>query len=100
MLYLFYFQFSGKMMVELESAITKLEEWGTGKGVIIYGSDHNFCSGGDLEFAQKTGTCKGGYKMATFMQNILGRLQNLLMITVAFIEGSGWSKMFTICFLV
>uniref|UniRef100_A0A1B6C159 Enoyl-CoA hydratase n=1 Tax=Clastoptera arizonana TaxID=38151 RepID=A0A1B6C159_9HEMI len=80
---------SGKMMVELESVIEKLEKWKKGKGVLIYGADNNFCSGGDLDFARKTSSSEGGFKMATFMQHVLGKLQDLPVITVAFIEGSG-----------
>uniref|UniRef100_A0A1B6L7V3 Ethylmalonyl-CoA decarboxylase n=1 Tax=Graphocephala atropunctata TaxID=36148 RepID=A0A1B6L7V3_9HEMI len=78
---------TGKMMVDLENAIRQLECWKTGKGILIHGAKENFCSGGDLNFAQKTGTAEGGYKMATYMQNVLTRLQNLPMISVAFIEG-------------
>uniref|UniRef100_A0A1B6FY39 Ethylmalonyl-CoA decarboxylase n=1 Tax=Cuerna arida TaxID=1464854 RepID=A0A1B6FY39_9HEMI len=78
---------TGKMMVDLSNAIKQLESWEAGKGILIYGADNNFCSGGDLNFAQKTGTAEGGYKMATFMQNVLTRLQNLPMVSVAFIEG-------------
>jgi enoyl-CoA hydratase/carnithine racemase len=77
------------MMVQLEEAISKLESWTEGKGLLIYGAEDNFCSGGDLNFAQKTGSPEGGYKMATFMQNALIRLQQLNLISVAFIDGFG-----------
>jgi len=78
---------TGLMMVQLEEAVSKLEKWTKGKGVLIYGAEDNFCSGGDLNFAQQTGTPEGGYKMATFMQNVLIRLQQLPLISVAFING-------------
>lgn len=76
-------------MVELDDVIKKLENWKSGKGLLIFGTDNNFCSGGDLHFAQSTGTPEGGYKMATYMQNVLLRLQQLPLISVAFIEGFG-----------
>lgn len=81
--------FPGKMMVDLESAVSQLESWKTAKGLLIMGVENNFCSGGDLDFAEKTATAEGGYKMAKFMQNILIRLQQLPLISVAFIEGFG-----------
>lgn len=81
--------FPGKMMVDLDSAVSQLESWKTAKGLLIMGVENNFCSGGDLDFAEKTATAEGGYKMAKFMQNILIRLQQLPLISVAFIEGFG-----------
>lgn len=84
--------FPGKMMVDLDSAVSQLESWKTAKGLLIMGVENNFCSGGDLDFAEKTATAEGGYKMAKFMQNILMRLQQLPLISVAFIEGFGKSN--------
>lgn len=81
--------FPGKMMVDFDSAVSQLESWKTAKGLLIMGVENNFCSGGDLDFAEKTATAEGGYKMAKFMQNILIRLQQLPLISVAFIEGFG-----------
>lgn len=84
------------MMVQLEEAVSKLETWTKGKGLLVYGAEDNFCSGGDLNFAQETGTPEGGYKMATFMQNVLTRLQRLPMISAAFIDGFGKTKIHVI----
>lgn len=76
-------------MVDLDKIVTQLETWKTGKGLLIFGAGHNFCSGGDLDFARSTGSPEGGYKMSTFMYNVLLRLQQLPLISVAFIEGYG-----------
>ncbi|XP_054259086.1 ethylmalonyl-CoA decarboxylase-like [Macrosteles quadrilineatus] len=78
---------TGSMMVQFEEVVCTLEKWINGKGLLLYGAEGNFCSGGDLNFAQKTSSPEGGYKMATFMQNVLSRLQKIPLISVAFIDG-------------
>jgi len=82
---------SGKMMVDLSDAIDILERWSTGKGLIIYGHGHNFCSGGDLNMARMFSNPDDGFCMAVFMQKVLDRLENLSLISVALIEGTGKS---------
>lgn len=76
-------------MVDLEAAVGQIEKWESGKGLFIYGSDNNFCSGGDLNFAKQSGSPDGGYRMAKFMHKVLSRMQQLPMISVAYIQGSG-----------
>jgi enoyl-CoA hydratase/carnithine racemase len=79
------------MMVELADAVDILESWSTGKGLIIYGHEHNFCSGGDLNMARMFSNPDDGFRMAIFMQKVLNQLENLQLISVALIEGIGKS---------
>nr|CAD7460084.1 unnamed protein product [Timema tahoe] len=69
---------SGKMTVE-----------NGGKGVLLYGSNGMFCSGGDLDMVRQISNPDDGYRMASFMQHLLDRLQKLPIISLALIEGSG-----------
>ncbi|KAJ9574050.1 hypothetical protein L9F63_008576 [Diploptera punctata] len=80
---------SGKMMVDLENAINALETWESGKGLIVYGNGQTFCSGGDLNMARMFCNPDDGFRMATYMQHVLGRLQRLPLLTAALIEGTG-----------
>lgn len=83
--------FLGKMMFELEEIVNKLEDLKTEcKGVIIYGANENFCSGGDLNMVKKMNKPEMGFAMATYMNHILEKFKKLPLITVAYIEGSGW----------
>jgi len=86
-----FYTVQGKMMVDLADAVDKLESWSTGKGLIIYGHEHNFCSGGDLNWARKISNPENGFRMAVFMQKVLNQLGNLPLISVALIEGIGRS---------
>lgn len=74
-------------MVDLRECIMKLEQWKEGKAVIIYGIGNNFCSGGDLNFARKTGGPVGANRICTWMYNTMKRLQSLNMVTVCIVHG-------------
>lgn len=77
-------------MFELEEIINKLEDFQIEcKGVILYGADGNFCSGGDLNMARKMNNAEMGFAMATYMNHILEKFKRLPLITVAYIEGFG-----------
>ena len=78
-------------MVELADAFDILGSWSTGKGLIIYGHEHHFCSGGDLNFARMISNPDDGFRMAVFMQKVLNQLEILPLISVALIEGIGKS---------
>lgn len=78
-------------MVELSDAVDILGSWSTGKGLILYGHEHNFCSGGDLNMARMFSNPDNGFCMAVFMQKVLYQLENLPLISVALIEGIGKS---------
>nr|CAD7443467.1 unnamed protein product [Timema bartmani] len=80
---------SGQMMADLEDSVNTLERWSQGKGVILYGSNGMFCSGGDLDMVRQISNPDDGYRMASFMQHLLDRLQKLPIISLALIEGSG-----------
>ena len=76
-------------MVDMENAFCTLQSWETGKGLIVYGSGQTFCSGGDLNMARMFSNPDDGFRMATYMQDVLDQLENLPLLTVALIEGTG-----------
>jgi len=80
---------NGKMMMDLEKVVDKLDQWTEGKGVILHGSDGNFCSGGDLNITKHIGTPEIGYAVSTYMNHILEKFRKLPMISVAYIDGTG-----------
>lgn len=41
--------FTGTMMVQLRYVLDDLEQWTSGKALIIYGAGGSFCSGGNLD---------------------------------------------------
>ncbi|KAG9493531.1 hypothetical protein GDO78_001434 [Eleutherodactylus coqui] len=91
---------SGTMMLELEERISDLEKWKEGKGLIVYGTEDTFCSGGDLNTIKAISNAKDGLMMCMFMQNTLTRLQRLPLISVALIQGKaigGGAELCTAC---
>uniref|UniRef100_A0A6G1SQF7 Ethylmalonyl-CoA decarboxylase n=1 Tax=Aceria tosichella TaxID=561515 RepID=A0A6G1SQF7_9ACAR len=78
---------SAKMMCDLLDIIDELYSWPQGKGVLIYGHNGFFCSGGDLISVRELANYEDGLKMATLMQYNLSRLQSLPMITLSLIQG-------------
>jgi len=79
--------FSGKMMVDLNEVVNSLENWSTGKGVILYGKGDMFCSGGDLDTVKQICTSEGGYKMSKLMQDSTTRLRRLPLVSVSIVHG-------------
>jgi ethylmalonyl-CoA/methylmalonyl-CoA decarboxylase len=77
------------MMVDLADGVDMLQSWSTGKGLIMYGYGHTFCSGGDLNMAHMFSNPDDGFLMAVYMQRVLGQLEKLPLISVALIEGAG-----------
>lgn len=77
------------MMVDLDEIVDKLDQWTDCKGAILYGTDGNFCSGGDLNMVKRIANPVLGYAMATYMNHILEKFKNLPIVTVAYIEGFG-----------
>ncbi|XP_044146148.1 ethylmalonyl-CoA decarboxylase [Bufo gargarizans] len=91
---------SGSMMLELEERVSDLENWKEGKGLIVYGAEHTFCSGGDLHSVKALSSPEDGLMMCMFMQNTLTRLQRLPLISVALVQGKalgGGSELCTAC---
>lgn len=80
---------SGKMMIDFESIVIDLEEWSSGKGVLLYGDGGMFCSGGDLEFVTKENNPDSGYEMSFYMTKTLNRLAALPLVSVTYINGNG-----------
>jgi len=64
-----------------------LEDWSTGKGVILYGKGDIFCSGGNQDSIKQFFTPEGGYKMSKLMQDATTRLKGLSLVSVSIIHG-------------
>lgn len=75
-------------MVDFNDIVTELENWKTGKGVILYGAGGTFCSGGYLDTVKKISNSEDGYRMSTLMHDTVLRLRNLPLISVTLITGS------------
>ncbi|XP_031331093.1 ethylmalonyl-CoA decarboxylase-like isoform X2 [Photinus pyralis] len=90
---------SGVMMVELRERVLQLENWTSGKGLILRGKGGNFCSGGDLNFA-KSSTAEEGLAMSVWMRDTLTRLQRLPLVSVCLVHGpclGGGAEMAVFC---
>ena len=74
-------------MIDLEDVVGKLEVWKEGRGVLLHGTAGTFCSGGDLNLMNKLLSPSLGADMCRFMQDVLLRMFQLPLITLAFIEG-------------
>ena len=72
-------------MIDMADRIAYLEKWKAGKGLILMGTEGNFCSGGDLNFVRKA--LHYGTEMAAFQHNTLSRLLNLPLVSVALLQG-------------
>lgn len=75
------------MMVDLSNVVTDLERWPSGRGVLICGSNHTFCSGGDLSQLEPFLDPVNGGHVSNYMQDTLTRLFQLPFVTLAVIEG-------------
>jgi len=76
-------------MSDLNEITDKLYQWTECKGAILYGTDGNFCSGGDLKLAKEMNNPSNGYAMSVYMGHILDKFKKLPIITVAYIDGTG-----------
>nr|SVE78248.1 EOG090X06RW [Daphnia lumholtzi] len=88
------------MMVNLWNAVNELEDWKSGKGIILHSIGETFCSGGDLNTVRQISNPDEGYKMSTLMHNTLTRLHQLPLISVALIQGKalgGGAELATAC---
>lgn len=74
-------------MVDLHDIVCDLETWKSGKGLIIYGSEGTFCSGGYLGTVKAISNPEDGYRMATLMHDSVLRLRNLPLVSVTLITG-------------
>jgi len=75
------------MMVDLNEAVSSLETWKTGKGVILYGKGDMFCSGGYLDTVREICNREDGFKMASLMHDSVLRLRNLPLVSLSIIHG-------------
>ena len=75
-------------MVDLRDAVMKLETWTGGKGVLVYGANGTFCSGGDLKLVKgMIDDQMAGRGMSRFMQETALRLARLPLVSVAALYG-------------
>lgn len=74
-------------MVDLNDVVGDLETWKAGKGLILYGSNGTFCSGGYLLTVRKILNSEDGFKMATLMHDSVLRLRKLPLVSVSLITG-------------
>nr|SVE74738.1 EOG090X06RW [Daphnia carinata] len=91
---------SSSMMVNLWNAVNELQDWKSGKGIILHSVGETFCSGGDLNTVRQISNPDEGYKMSTLMHNTLTRLHQLPLISVALIQGKalgGGAELATAC---
>ncbi|XP_071486693.1 ethylmalonyl-CoA decarboxylase-like [Diadema antillarum] len=93
---------TGSMMVDLADIIKELEKWRRGKGLILHGNfeGSHFCSGGDVAVLRGLNQPEDGGMMCLYMQNTLGRLQRLPLITMAMVSGQaigGGAELTTAC---
>mmetsp|Transcript_22411 Transcript_22411/g.68284 ORF Transcript_22411/g.68284 Transcript_22411/m.68284 type:complete len:275 (+) Transcript_22411:160-984(+) len=80
---------SGPMMVQLDEAVRSLESWHEGRVLLLSGEGGHFCSGADLgTVRQAIDTPERGALMSRFMTEVLDRLRNLPLLTVAAIDGA------------
>ena len=88
------------MIVDLTDVVSELEKWKTGKGLLVHGASHTFCSGGDLKTVRAIGNSVSGEKMSSIMQKTLTKLLNLPLLSVALVEGlalGGGAELTTAC---
>ncbi|XP_069693660.1 ethylmalonyl-CoA decarboxylase-like isoform X2 [Periplaneta americana] len=69
--------------------LEKNEETGIATLCLNHPERRNAVSGGDLNMARLLSNPDDGFSMAIFMQKVLHRLENLPLISVALIEGTG-----------
>lgn len=92
--------FSGSMMADLEKTIQSLEQWSSGKAVILSGHGGDFCTGVDLDLVRTILHAEGGQKMCSYLQDLMTRFSNLPLISVAMIPGiavGGGAELTTAC---
>ena len=74
-------------MVDLRDAVMELETWTGGKGVLVYGANGTFCSGGDLQLMESIANPVDGGRMSRFMHETTLRLARLPLVSVAALYG-------------
>lgn len=91
---------SGSMMAEIEKIIQNLEQWSSGKAVILSGHGGDFCTGVDLDLVRNILHAEGGQRMSSYLQDLMTRFSNLPLISVAMISGiavGGGAELTTAC---
>ncbi|KAA0193763.1 hypothetical protein HAZT_HAZT006096 [Hyalella azteca] len=78
---------SGQMMVQLADAVSELESWQEGRGLIFRAVGDFFCSGGDLTVVQKISNNADGDLMCRLMQDTTTRLHRLPLVSVCLVHG-------------
>ena len=98
--YQWYICLLGSMMVDLRNIVDELNDWKSGKGIVLHSVGETFCSGGDLNTVRKISNPDDGFKMATLMHDTLFRLHQLPLVSVALVQGKalgGGAELATAC---
>lgn len=88
------------MMAEFEKVTQRLEQWSSGKAVILSGHGGDFCTGVDLDLVRNILHSEGGQKMSSYLHDLLTQFSNLPLISVAVIPGiavGGGAELTTAC---
>lgn len=73
------------MAADLKKIIQSLEQWSSGKVVILSGHGGEFCTGSDLNFVGNILDAKGAQVVSSAFDDMLTRFSNLPLISVAVI---------------
>ncbi|VVC33982.1 ClpP/crotonase-like domain,Insect odorant-binding protein A10/Ejaculatory bulb-specific protein 3 [Cinara cedri] len=86
----------GSMMIDLGKIVDKLDDYSADyKGIILYGSNGNVCSGSDMKIKKEMHNPVMGYAMSTYMEYVLNKFRSLPMTTIAYIDGSAYKPLGT-----
>lgn len=94
---------TGPMIADLMDIVAELEEWTTGKGLILWGGPNTFCSGADLPMVRRLlegSATDNGSALAWTMHNLLTRLHQLPLVSTALVCGKaigGGAELTTAC---
>ena len=75
------------MMCKLEEAVSELERWSRGRGLLFHSAGDFFSSGGDRATVHALCRPGDGGRMSVFMQHTLSRLSALPLVSVAVLAG-------------
>eukprot|EP00088_Acartia_fossae_P037587 TRINITY_DN3879_c0_g1_i2.p1 TRINITY_DN3879_c0_g1~~TRINITY_DN3879_c0_g1_i2.p1 ORF type:complete len:366 (+),score=52.36 TRINITY_DN3879_c0_g1_i2:39-1136(+) len=81
---------TGSMMCDLHDALTDLQCWQHGKGLILHAQDcpkKFFCSGGHLETVREISSHELGFQMSTLMNTCASMMRNLPLLSVCLVQG-------------
>ncbi|XP_074642641.1 ethylmalonyl-CoA decarboxylase-like isoform X2 [Tubulanus polymorphus] len=78
---------TGRMIAQLSVIVKQLQNWQSGKGLVIMGADNFFCAGMDINTVSHVLTPEDGFAIGKYMHEQLNAILNLPLISVCYIEG-------------